>query len=151
MSYCGSTPGWNPYVFRIDLKDKVCGMDLKMVKWDYNQMNKQIKFITKFSVKKVKLRRGRSDTNHAFSYPALISVLINIEVVYVYVLWKENALVACHGQKTPGGCIDFRWSTNFQLILMHICLLVSGCLWKILCYYNSSDKYEKKKWQLVCF
>jgi len=24
----------------------------------------------------------------------------------------------CHGKKTAGGCIDFIWSTNFQLILM---------------------------------
>lgn len=55
---------------------------------------------------------------HAFSYPALISSIKKLCMCTVRALKRKCARVACHRQKTAGGCIDFRWSTYIQLVVM---------------------------------
>lgn len=62
------------------------------------------------------------------SYPALISSIKKLCMCTVRALKRKCARVACHCQKTAGGCIDFRWSTNIQLVVMRTVSVPAFCL-----------------------
>lgn len=92
--------------------------------------------------------------------------LINKKVVCmctVRALKRKCARVACHRQKTAGGCIDFRWSTNIQLVVMRYqqyLSLHSGCYFRqhfsgrfcaiIILPVNMTKKANQKS-ELACF
>ncbi len=121
------------FIFCIDLRDDLWSsrIDLKMVKWDYhnliciwkhNQMiNTQWMFIYKkpcyFKVHRLSYHRSFIEY-HAFLCPALISSIKELCMCTVCALKRKRVRVACHRQKTAGGCIDFRWSTNIQLVVI---------------------------------
>lgn len=78
---------------------------------------------------------------HAFSYPALISSVKKLCMRSVRALERKCTRVACHCQKTAGGCIDFRWSTNIQLVVMRYQQYLS--MHTSVCYFRQHVTFSR--------